>query len=635
MQHGARGAVVGLTAIALIVVGLAGPAEASGPDLDSSFGTCGVKVQPIDFIIPRMTVQQPDGKFIEIHRYEDGVGLVRFRSGGALDTSFGSAGRVTVPIARGVDIADAALAPDGKLLVLILGNDSAIGEKMLRFTAAGALDPSFGIGGTVQLGENQVAKLVVQSDGKPVYIGYQDSQPVIRRLTVDGLLDFYAPQVDPQAVPHAVSLSVDASDHLLVGESKFWGGVSRFDVNGVPDPGFVRRVITFARTAYNYEISAVGSGPGGTVLMAGWVQYLNGTPEYATWFARYLADGSPDPSYGVAGFRLVQTESSSRVIRLGVDGSILVARHTWPGGIGSRARIAIDRYDPNGTRDPAYGRTMLTGFDHNAQVVGLTVRRNVIIMTLSDAIPNDHDTLVLVKLHTDPVKRGAGLVLDDSGALHPIRFGTDPGPPCVFDGPTWTWNAARGVATVAGKGGYVVDAYGRIRSFSLGSRPRPPAATGSPRWQTDFARDITSAPDGLSGYVLDAFGGLHTWQTSPGAVPPPPAGPYWPGWDIARGVAMLPNGNGGYVLDGFGGLHPFRIGAHSVPAVHGGPYWPGWDIARAVAILPDGTGGYVLDGSGGVHPFGIGTHGAPPKPGPGSPYFAGQDRAQGIAFVAG
>ncbi|MCA1482016.1 hypothetical protein, partial [Bradyrhizobium sp. NBAIM08] len=127
---------------------------------------------------------------------------------------------------------------DGKILVLVRA-DAPIANKVVRFTSAGVPDPTFGTGGIADLPDEWVGKMVVQSDGKPVIVAVNNVHNVIRRLQVNGLLDFYAPQVDPLAVPQAVSLGIDSTDHLLLGEEMSTGGVSRFDVNGIPDPSFV------------------------------------------------------------------------------------------------------------------------------------------------------------------------------------------------------------------------------------------------------------------------------------------------------------------------------------------------------------------------------------------------------------
>ncbi len=636
MQRWGRAMGVGLVVSATALLGCPGSAGATAGDLESTFGTCGVSVQPAQLTTPFKTLELTDGRIVVVDQSADGIGLVRYRATGALDVSFGNRGRAALTIAAGVEPVDAAVAPDGKILVLVRSNSTTIANKVVRFTSAGVPDPSFGTGGIVDLAEEWVGKLVVQSDGKPVIAGV-NVHNVIRRLLINGLLDFYAPQVDPLAVPQVVSLGIDSTDHLLVGEEMATGGISRFDVNGLPDPSFVRRPLTFTRPVSGYGIKTVTGGPAGTVLMTGWVEYPSGTPDYSNWFARFRANGTPDPAYGVKGYRLVQMRANSHLTRFDDDGSILVERNKWPGSAGDPGRIAIDRYDANGDHDPTYGKEQPYGLTNQARALGISVHDGVTIVILLSDLPSDRRQLTLVKFRTDALPRGAGYVLDDAGGLYPVRSGTDPAPPCVVDGPSYNGrHMAHGVTAIAGRGGYVVDAYGGIRAFSVGARSRPPAVTASPRWPGwDIARDITAFPDGRSGYVLDGYGGLSSWRTATGTAAPVTTGPYWPGWDIARGVAMLPNGNGGYVLDAYGGLHPFHVGGRSVPAVHGGPYWSGWDIARGVAILPDASGGYILDGFGGLHPFAIGNHALPPIPVRGAPNFANRDRAEGIAFVTG
>ena len=190
-------------------------------------------------------------------------------------------------------------------------------------------------------------------------------------------------------------------------------------------------------------------------------------------------------------------------------------------------------------------------------------------------------------------------------------------------GPTFGFDATRGLAMLPGGGGYVADAFGGIHAFG----GAPSGLTGGYWKGWDIVRGIAMNPHGDGGYLLDGFGGLHPLG---GAASGVSAG-YWPGWDIARGVVLLPTSTAsapaGYVLDGFGGVHPFG----AAPAVRTTGYWPGWNIVRGFAIDPDSPtpAGYVLDGWGGIHPFGSASSVAS------GGYWKGWDIARSIAMVAG
>ena len=110
--------------------------------LDSSFSADGR--QMIGASISAVAVQA-DGKIVGT----GGEEIVRFNAGGALDSSFSGDGRQTIDFGDGFDTAGAvALRSDGR--IVIAGNSvhnpgaSAVGDfGLARYTAAGALDPSF------------------------------------------------------------------------------------------------------------------------------------------------------------------------------------------------------------------------------------------------------------------------------------------------------------------------------------------------------------------------------------------------------------------------------------------------------------------------------------------------------------
>jgi uncharacterized delta-60 repeat protein len=158
---------------------------------------------------------QPDGKIV-VAGVSNGNGsndfaLARYHHDGALDTTFGAGGTVTTDFG-GNDIAYAvALQPDGK--IVLAGHSASSGFPppaifaLARYTATGALDPSFGSGGKVttdfcsfNVCENthdQAYALVIQPDGKIVAAGivrvHGAGVFALARYTTTGDLD-----TDPQ-----------------------------------------------------------------------------------------------------------------------------------------------------------------------------------------------------------------------------------------------------------------------------------------------------------------------------------------------------------------------------------------------------------------------------------------------------
>ena len=226
-----------------------------------------------------------------------------------------------------------------------------------------------------------------------------------------------------------------------------------------------------------------------------------------------------------------------------------------------------------------------------------------------------------------------GYIVEGAGAITAIGVGGKT-PSATYGGPTFGWDAARGIAIVAeGTGGYVVDAYGGLHPFRIGaSSPTPPTATGGPYWTGwDIVRGVAVSSNG-GGFVLDGYGGMHPFGSGAGAPPGNiKGGPYWSGFDIARGAVLNEKGTKGYLVDGYGGIHRFTVGYRALPAApSGGPYWPGWNIVRGITLVPGTGGGWVLDAYGAMHPFAAG--GSAPAVPSSAPYWPGQDRARGVGL---
>ncbi|HEX4415393.1 MAG TPA: PKD domain-containing protein [Lacipirellulaceae bacterium] len=138
--------------------------------------------------------------------------LVRYNVNGTLDSTFGTAGRVTTDFAGKADtINSLAIQSDGMIVaagtadsgVAVIGQDFALA----RYTTTGGLDSSFGVGGKVTTNIVNIAGLTsdrdiatavkIQSDGRIVVAGYSDTlfganddtDMTVARYTTTGALD--------------------------------------------------------------------------------------------------------------------------------------------------------------------------------------------------------------------------------------------------------------------------------------------------------------------------------------------------------------------------------------------------------------------------------------------------------------
>ncbi len=158
--------------------------------LDTTFGTAGMRIQPIDAShggqVYAMALQ-PDGRIVitgsAVETSAGGMGklgLARFEANGVLDTSLGSGGVLVAPIGAGSSTMQAlALQQDGKIIVggsaRKPGNTTDDDFVVLRYFANGLIDTDFGSDGmaftAIGTGEDQVNALQVSSSGKIVAAG--------------------------------------------------------------------------------------------------------------------------------------------------------------------------------------------------------------------------------------------------------------------------------------------------------------------------------------------------------------------------------------------------------------------------------------------------------------------------------
>jgi uncharacterized delta-60 repeat protein len=154
--------------------------------LDTSFGAGGVVTTSFlsaNGAYASAVAIQPDGKILVAGKVYFGppnylFALARYTPNGKLDSSFGTGGLVTTSIGNSAEANALALQPDGKI---VLSGDAGIGPKgyaaLVRYDRNGALDTSFGSGGKVTTAfgtsiSNSFAALALQLNRKIVAAGW-------------------------------------------------------------------------------------------------------------------------------------------------------------------------------------------------------------------------------------------------------------------------------------------------------------------------------------------------------------------------------------------------------------------------------------------------------------------------------
>src|SRR3989440_6694764 len=151
---------------------------------------------------------QPDGKIVAVGSANDPAtfydfAAVRYLTNGAIDTTFGVAGKVHTDFGdQNFDRARAAtLQPDGRIVAAgfaISQNGGVQNFAIARYASNGVLDLTFGTDGITQIDFGSCCqsanKVLLQPNGKIITVGYantesSDSDFLLARLTSAGSLD--------------------------------------------------------------------------------------------------------------------------------------------------------------------------------------------------------------------------------------------------------------------------------------------------------------------------------------------------------------------------------------------------------------------------------------------------------------
>lgn len=144
---------------------------------------------------------------------------------------------------------------------------------------------------------------------------------------------------------------------VTVGNSEGSSGIAllRFTRAGTLDPTFGSGGIATSFTSSNIFPSAIAVQLDGRIVIVGSIRPST-TPSF--FVARYLSDGSLDPSFGSGGSittSLTPEGDSASALVLQPDGRIVVAGSGGPAFEGAAQNFEVVRYDPDGSLDSSFG----------------------------------------------------------------------------------------------------------------------------------------------------------------------------------------------------------------------------------------------------------------------------------------
>lgn len=164
--------------------------------LDSTFGTGGYAgaSMGVDSTVADLAIQG-DGKIVAVGGSGGDFGIIRYTTGGSLDSTFDGDGKTTTDFGQSDGAESVALQADGKIVVAGTGNSKFA---VARYTGSGALDTAFdgdgkSTAGVLGKGIESAADVAIQAGGKIVAVGRAfddfDSEYGVLRFDTDGWLD--------------------------------------------------------------------------------------------------------------------------------------------------------------------------------------------------------------------------------------------------------------------------------------------------------------------------------------------------------------------------------------------------------------------------------------------------------------
>ena len=333
---------------------------ASPGDLDTSFGSGGKKT--INFggtDDPRVVLVQPNGRIVVAGggAAASSFCVVRLRTNGTLDTTFGSGGKKVIDFGGDDEsVFGAALQADGKI---VLAGDSHLKVAVARLKPNGALDASFEGDGKKVFSWGALSRaqaVVVAPNGKILLAGFSGPEGgniQVARLKTNGLLDTTfgtggKAAVDFGGDDFGMAMARQADGRILVaGRSSAAGAVvARLRATGTLDPDFDgdgRVTLPGGGSA-----SAVLVQPDRNIVVAG-----NAMGSGVMTVTRLTPAGALDPTFGAGGTASIDFGSTADLAAgaaLQPDGKIVVAGYTQ-----ASEDVAVARLNPNGSPDATFG----------------------------------------------------------------------------------------------------------------------------------------------------------------------------------------------------------------------------------------------------------------------------------------
>lgn len=338
--------------------------------------------------------------------------LARYDSTGVLDTTFDEDGKVITAIGVGGEdvIYTVTVQTTGKIVVGGYSKDSAGKYQfaLARYGATGALDSTFGTGGKVVTtigngGDDRITALTIDGSGNIIVGGFTKDTTagyrfVVARYTTGGVLDsgFGTGGRVITAIGNAkndriAALALDGGGKIVVGgysqdiNDGYRFALARYTDAGVLDDSFDNdgKVVSVIGNAKDDRITALKIDGSGNIVVGGFTK--DTTAGYRFVAARYTTAGGFDSTFGSGGKAIIAVGDSKddriNALTLQSDGKVVV------GGFSKSAtsgyQFTLVRFDGLGGVDTTFnftGKSALTiGDGKDDAVTGLAMVSNKVV----------------------------------------------------------------------------------------------------------------------------------------------------------------------------------------------------------------------------------------------------------------
>lgn len=374
----------------IIILCLQSKAYAQARQLDSSFADNGIKIKNFDFNpldVPNDYLSeialQADGKIVAAGSASLIYAVMRFKTDGTMDSTFGTNGKIQrIPGSGNSYINTVAIQPDQKILIggyIAVGIGPHFNENfgLMRLNPNGDNDSTFGVNGLLNsdMGDSteMLRSIALQPDGKIVAVGsvgpysnFAQNDIAIARYLNNGSLDIsfgnggivlndiafedHAQKVLIQADGKIVIAGISVNDTLF--ETKTF--ILRYLSNGQIDNTFGIQGM-FSHRSNAFGCADMALQPDGKIVAV--VTLLDANFNHENSILRLNTDGTLDNTFGMGGMAKNTTciEYGSGAISLQPDGKILVAGQSIEDTALGTTNFYLMRYTPQGFIDNSFG----------------------------------------------------------------------------------------------------------------------------------------------------------------------------------------------------------------------------------------------------------------------------------------